>query len=1037
MRKNTTDKIPTRGMTLRYIFALGLVACLSTAACLMLCRVIVLQGSSAAVINMSGKLRMLSQRAAVYSHLLVDSTENHEREKYRFELLHIAERMEGYLDGLIQGNHKLNLPGNPSPAIQALYFDPPIFLDRQIRNFISEIRATASTQDIDSDNVHSRSILDESASSLIESLDILVRQYQRESEVNSIRLRRMEIGVLGLTLSVLALEAFFVFRPMVARVKRDTIRLMNSEMRTSSVIEHAMDGIITLDKHGDIESFNPAAEKMFGYTCAEVRGKNIRTLMPEFYYNHLYEYLRTGRGGGPDFKIHETSGWRKGDIAFPIDISLSGLHFGDQQLFIMILRDTTGQKQAIKVLQKQHSFISTVLGTAGALVVVLDTAGKIVYFNRTCERITGYSFDEVRGRCFWELFLVPEEMDKVKAVFEKLKGKGFQSENVNYWVTKYGERRLIEWSNTTLLNNDSVEYIIGTGIDITERSKAEERLRKLSHAVEQSPSSIIITDNKGNIEYVNAKFTRLTGYTPEEVIGKNPRLLKSGDTLPEEYNRLWEMIISGEEWRGEFHNKKKNGESYWEYASISPIRNPKGTITHFIAIKEDITERKQFESQLEFLACHDPLTNLFNRRRFQEELEGCLAYAERYNNNGALLFLDIDNFKYVNDTLGHSEGDKLLIALADLIRQRLRETDVLARIGGDEFALFLPNITMEDACSVAEQVRKSVQQNVAAVNNQFAGITVSIGIALFPEHGNTMKTLLTSADLAMYYAKENGRNRICVYSPDQKTKIELRLSWEEQIRDALRQDRFTLYLQPILDLNTNSIAGYEALLRMINKDGKIIMPGSFLDIAEQFGLIRDIDRWVIRQAIQIIAKRRFPENNWSLEVNLSGMVFNDTEILSLIKQELSRYAIDPRALVFEITETAIIPNIVKAQHYITTLKSLGCRFALDDFGSGFSSFYYLKHLPVDYIKIDGSFIHNLPNDKVDQHMVRAIVEVARGLGKETVAEFVSDEQTVQILRDYGVDYAQGYYIGVPAEMPVIPAGIEAEEDNSLMVRDYL
>lgn len=657
----------------------------------------------------------------------------------------------------------------------------------------------------------------------------------------------------------------------------------------------------------------------------------------------------------------------------------------------------------------------TIFDTVSVLIVVLDTAGNIVYFNRTGERVTGYSLTEVKGKCFWELFLVPEEIDTFKAVFENLQKEQLQGEKVSTWLTKNGDRRLIEWSNTTLFKNASVEYIIITGTDITVRRKEEERLLRLSHALEQSPSSIVITDTRGHIEYVNAKFTRLTGYSPEEVIGKNPRILKSGDTLPEEYTRLWEMITSGKEWRGEFHNIKKNGESYWESVSISPVRNEEGVITHFIAIKEDITEHKKFESQLEFLASHDPLTNLFNRRRFLEELEGWFAYAERYNSSGALLFLDIDHFKPINDMLGHNEGDRLIVAFAELVQKRIRESDVLARMGGDEFALLLPNINVEGALSVAEQIRKSVQQDIAAFDKQFKGITISIGMALFPHHGKTAKALLTGADLAMYHAKETGRNRVCVYEPDYRAKAELRLSWEERIRTALKRDRLALYFQPVLDLKNNSLAGCEALLRMKGGDGEIILPRDFLKIAEQSRLIHDIDRWVICRAIQVIAWQGFAEKNWKLEVNLSGKVFHDTEILSFIKQELNHYAIAHGTLLFEISEMAIIPNLAKAQHYIDTLKALGCLFALDNFGSGFSLFYYLKQLPVDYIKINGGMIYNLPNDPGDQHIVKAIVDMAHGLGKKVIAGFVNDEETMQMLKNYGVDYVQGYYIGMPAE----------------------
>lgn len=560
-----------------------------------------------------------------------------------------------------------------------------------------------------------------------------------------------------------------------------------------------------------------------------------------------------------------------------------------------------------------------------------------------------------------------------------------------------------------------IANIIGSAIDLaeTKRKLAEAELHKLSQAVEQSPNTVIITDLKGNIEYVNPRFTQLTGYTLNEVVGHNPRILKSGETPTEEYKLLWDTITSGSEWRGEFHNKKKNGEFYWEYASISPIRNAEGVITHFLAVKEDITGRKDFETQLAHMADRDPLTSLFNRRRFREELEKWLTHAQRYGTDGALLFLDLDNFKYVNDTLGHQAGDELLINLAGILRKRLRETDVIARLGGDEFAILLTHVDASRAQSIAGQIIESVCHHVTMVNGQSTSTTVSIGIALFPYHGNTSETLLKCADLAMYRAKDEGRNRACIYTSDQKTKIESQVSWEKRISEALGQDRFVLLLQPIVDLRQNCIAGYEALLRMVDENDELIYPSTFLAVAEHSGLIHDIDRWVVRRSIETIAEMHRAGKNQYIGVNLSGKAFADLELLSVIKHELAATAINPADLVLEITESTVITDIVEAQRFITTLKTMGCRFALDDFGIGFSSLNYLKLLPVDYLKIDGSFIRNLPDDSVDQHLVRAIVEMARGLGKQTIAEFVECKETMRLLLKYGVDYAQGYYIGRP------------------------
>lgn len=327
---------------------------------------------------------------------------------------------------------------------------------------------------------------------------------------------------------------------------------------------------------------------------------------------------------------------------------------------------------------------------------------------------------------------------------------------------------------TLVVSNFIISHIankIGNPIDRigVEHKLVTERFQKLSGTIEQSPNAVMITDIKGNIEYVNSKFVQITGYSREVVVGQNPRILKSGQTPPEEYKRLWEIITAGGEWQGEFYNKKKTGGLYWEHAYISPIRNSEGVITHFLAVKEDITERKRAESQLVYMANRDPLTNLYNRRYFQKDLEHWLTHVQRYKIHGALLFVDLDNFKNINDTFGHQTGDKLLKTVASLLRKRIRRTDTLARLGGDEFAIILHRTNLEQAQSVAREIIELIRRSAATEENESFSITVSIGIALFPEHGATTETLLSSADIALYRAKEEGRNRLCIYTPDQKT----------------------------------------------------------------------------------------------------------------------------------------------------------------------------------------------------------------------------------------------------------------------------
>jgi len=434
-------------------------------------------------------------------------------------------------------------------------------------------------------------------------------------------------------------------------------------------------------------------------------------------------------------------------------------------------------------------------------------------------------------------------------------------------------------------------------------------------------------------------------------------------------------------------------------------------------LTKEIADRQRSEAQLFHLASHDPLTDLFNRRRFEEELERELLSAEAEASQGAVLLLDLDQFKDVNDTLGHPAGDELLKGISDLLRSTVRERDILARQGGDEFVVLMPETHPAKARQLAQEIEANIRRQVFLLERRAISITASFGLAMFPAHGASAQEVLSSADLAMYQAKANGRSRIEIFRTgrDWRSVSEGRLHWRNLVRAALRANAFVLFAQPIRNLQADLAPDYELLLRLPKPDGQLARPAEFMDIAEEFGLIREIDRWVVENAILLIKKQESVGSVSRFSVNLSGRSLGDAELLTLLQTQITSSGINPARLIPEVTETATIANLGQAQKFIRTLKSLGCQFALDDFGVGFSSFNHLKRLPVDFLKIDGSFIKSLPKSEVDQHLVQAIVAVARGLGKETIAEFVGDEETVALLRSYGVDYAQGYFLGRPRE----------------------
>ncbi len=678
-------------------------------------------------------------------------------------------------------------------------------------------------------------------------------------------------------------------------------------------------------------------------------------------------------------------------------------------------------------LAASESRLSSVLSAAADAIVCTDDSGKIVLFNEAAGRIFGHGPDEALSKQV-DLIVPPETRHYGNEMTEHYPLGQAVSGLRGLGLHKSGRTFPTEFA---LSRSESGNEVIWTGVirDVTAREETEAALRaseeRFRQAFEHSGVGRAIQNLDGRYVQANQALCDIFGYTEEELRTKAWRDIAYPADLPilkDGHDRLMNQDAPFVRWEARYVHK--SGRTAWSRVTAILVRDADGVPLYLLKEIEDITERKRYESELVHLMNHDAVTGLHNRRRILQELHIHIELARDRGARVGVVVVDLDHLNEINDELGRQASDQVLQWAGEVLKRAVQSPQFLACLGGDVFAVLVPMSDVWQSQATAQRLLTAISEGPFEVSGHVLHLTASAGVALFPEHATSGEQLLARAEVAMHMAKERGRNRFQMYEADKdpQKQISARRTWEQRIREALDTEAFLLYAQPILDIAKGTVTHQELLLRMMGENGRVVLPREFLPVAEHLGLIRRIDHWVVRRAIELMACGAVPEG-MSLEVNLSGRSVDDPELLPLIREKLAETAVDPSRLVIEITETAAITNIAEARQLIGALRDMNCRVALDDFGMGYSSFAILKNLPIDYLKIDGSIVRHITTDDVDRHMVKAIADLARALRVKSVAEFVSSQRALEILREYRVDYAQGFYIGQPVPISEMSADL--------------
>jgi diguanylate cyclase (GGDEF)-like protein/PAS domain S-box-containing protein len=791
--------------------------------------------------------------------------------------------------------------------------------------------------------------------------------------------------------------------------------LHRSEMRFKTLSQFAFNWEYWQDPDGSMRYVSPSCKEVTGYSVDEFMKQPSLYKMIVFledrkiFSEHHKKRMQAKGLQKIQFRIRKKDGtvcWvehRCQDI-----VDTQGKYLGVR----VSCRDLTELKKADNELRSSEKRFQSLIQSAQDTIMITEVdTGIILDANQRAEELTGLPIHKIIGLHHAELY-PPERKDRYMGLFKKRVKENRPTQDQMYILRSNGQEVPVEITSSVVEMQGKL-IILDIYRDISERKRAEQQLRKLSTAVEQSPASVIITGPNGIIEYVNDRFLESTGYRRDEVYGENVNLLKSGKTNKEQYVSLWSTIREGKKWRGEFLNKKKNGDLFWEYTSISPIINDEGTITHYLAVKQDLTDKKEEEKRLMHQANYDSLTNLPNRTLAFDRINQAIYRAKREHMCVGVMFIDLDRFKIVNDTLGHDMGDKLLIEAADRLQECVRESDTVARFGGDEFLIVMPSL--ESLSNSAILARRTLQAFMAPfiIDQRQIFIGLSIGITGYPMDGNNAQILLRNSDTAMYQAKEAEGNTYRFYTHEMNTKAVERMNIESHLRYALEKNELIIYYQPIMDIDERLI-GLEVLLRWSNPEIGNVPPNYFIPLAEETGMIIPIGNWIIEQAVKQVKQWNDDSGmDLRLAINVSSRQFRETDLVKTVSDVLKANDFPANLLELEITERLLMEDAPRTSAMLNALSQQGVRLSIDDFGTGYSSLSYLKKFPFNTLKIDRAFINDVLDEAENATLTKTIISMAHSLSLDVVAEGVEEVEQLYFLKENHCDLVQGYYFSKP------------------------